>query len=89
MVVTTLYRVGNGVLIVSPGLRHRVDTQRGCGLSDFSIGWRWTRHVLALLVCLLPFLCFILGPDPYPALASKAQAARPIAAIFGQSLEIT
>jgi hypothetical protein len=46
-------------------------------------------HALAHLEYLLPFLWFEPGPDPYPAIASKTQAAKPIATIFGPCLEIT
>jgi hypothetical protein len=89
LATATLYLVSTGTAIVSLGLRHLVDTHWQRGLSYFQIGWRWIRHALAHLEYLLPFLWFEPGPDPYPAIASKAQAARPIATIFGQRLEIT
>jgi hypothetical protein len=89
LATATLYLVSTGTAIVSLGLRHFVDPHWQRGLSYFQIGWRWIRHALAHLDYLLPFLWFEPGPDPYPAIASKAQAARPIATIFGQRLEIT
>jgi hypothetical protein len=89
LATATLYLVSTGTAIVSLGLRHLVDTHWQRGLSYFQIGWRWIRHALAHIEYLLPFLWFEPGPDPYPAIASRALAARPIAAIFGQRLEIT
>jgi hypothetical protein len=89
LATATLYLVSTGTAIVSLGLRHLVDTHWQRGLSYFQIGWRWIRHALAHVEILLPFLWFDPGPDPYPVIASKAQAARPIATIFGQRLEIT
>jgi hypothetical protein len=89
LATATLYLVSTGTAIVSLGLRHLVDTHWQRGLSYFQIGWRWIRHALAHLEFLLPFLWFDPGPDPFPAIASKAQAARPIATIFGQRLENT
>lgn len=89
LATATLYLVSTGTAIVSLGLRHFVDPHWQRGLSYFQIGWRWIRHALAHLEYLLPFLWFEPGPDPYPARASKAQATRPIATIFGQRLEVT
>jgi hypothetical protein len=89
LATATLYLVSTGTTIVTLGLRHLVDTHWQRGLSYFQIGWRWIRHALAHLEFLLPFLWFDPGPDPYPAIASKVQAARPISTIFGQRLEIT
>jgi hypothetical protein len=83
LATATLYLVSTGTAIVSLGLRRFVDTHWQRGLSYFQIGWRWIRHALAHLDYLLPFLWFEPGPDPYPAIASKPQAARPIATIFG------
>jgi hypothetical protein len=89
LATATLYLVSTGTTIVSLGLRHCVDTHWQRGLSYFQIGWRWIRHALAHLDYLLPFLWLEPGPDPFPAFASKTQAARPIATILGQRLEIT
>jgi hypothetical protein len=89
LATATLYLVSTGTAIVSLGLRHLVDTHWQRGLSYFQIGWRWICHALAHLEYLLPFLWFEPGPDPCPAIASKALAAKPIAAVFGQRLEIT
>ena len=89
LATATLYLVSTGIVVVALGLRPLVDTHWQRGLSYFQIGWRWIRHALAHLEYLLPFLWFEPGLDPYPAIASKAQAARPIATIFGQRLEIT
>jgi hypothetical protein len=89
LATATLYLVSTGTAIVSLGLRHTVDTHWQRGLSYFQIGWRWIRHALAHFEYLLPFLWLEPGPDPYPALASKSQAARPIATIFEIRCEIT
>jgi len=85
----TLYLFSTGTVIVSLGLRHCVDTHWQRGLSYFQIGWRWIRHALAHFEYLLPFLWLDPGPDPYLAIASKSQAARPIATIFEIRREIT
>jgi hypothetical protein len=89
LATATLYLVSTGTAIVSLGLRHAVDTHWQRGLSYFQIGWRWIRHALAHFEYLLPFLWLEPGPDPYPALASRLQAARPIATIFEIRHEIT
>jgi hypothetical protein len=89
LATATLYLVSTGTAIVSLGLRHCVDTHWQRGLSYFQIGWRWICHALAHLDYVLPFLWLEPGPDPVPTFASKAQAARPIATILGQRLEIT
>ncbi len=89
LATATLYLVSTGTAVVALGLRHAVDTHWQRGLSYFQIGWRWIRHALAHAEYLLPFFWLEPGPDPYPAIASKSQAARPIAMIFEQSLEIT
>jgi hypothetical protein len=66
-----------------------IDTHWQRGLSYFHIGWRWIRHASAHFGFLLS--CFWLepGPDPFPVFASKRQAARPIATLFAQRLEIS
>ena len=89
LATATLYLVSTGTAVVSLGLRNSVDTHWYRGLSYFQIGWRWIRHALAHLEYLLPFLWLESGPDPCPAMASKRQAARPIATIFEQHLEVT
>lgn len=89
LATATLYLVSTGTAVVALGLRHAVDTHWQRGLSYFQIGWRWIRHALAHSEYLLPFFWLEPGPDPYPAIASKSQAARPIAMIFEQNLEIT
>ena len=89
LATATLYLVGTGTAVVALGLRHVVDTHWQRGLSYFQIGWRWIRHALAHSEYLLPFFWLEPGPDPFPAIASKSQATRPIAMIFEQNLEIT
>jgi hypothetical protein len=89
LATATIYLVSTGTAVVTLGLRHMIDTHWQRGLSYFQIGWRWIRHALAHSEYLLSFFWLEPGPDPYPAIASKSQAARPIAAIFEQSLEIT
>ena len=89
LATATLYLVSTGTAVVALGLRHAVDTHWQRGLSYFQIGWRWIRHALSHSEYLLPFFWLEPGPDPYPAIASKSQAARPIAMIFEQNLEIT
>jgi hypothetical protein len=89
LATATLYLVSTGTAVVMLGLRHAIDTHWQRGLSYFQIGWRWIRHALAHSDYLLPFFWLEPGPDPYPVMASKSQAARPIATIFEQSLEIT
>lgn len=89
LATATLYLVSTGTAIVSLGLRNSVDTHWYRGLSYFQIGWRWIRYALAHFEYLLPFLWLEPGPDPCPAMASKRQAARPIATIFEQRLEVT
>ena len=89
LVTATIYLVSTGTAIVASGLRHLVDTHWQRGLSYFQIGWRWFRYALAHSECLLASLWLEPGPDPYPAIASKSQAARPIAMIFERRLEIT
>jgi hypothetical protein len=66
---------------------YRYPLQRG--LSYFQIGWRYIRYALAHFKYLLPFFWLDPKPDPCPALASKRQAAIPIAALFALRLEVT
>jgi len=89
LATATLYLVSTGTAVVALGLRHAVDTHWQRGLSYFQIGWRWIRHALAHSEYLLSFFWLEPGPDPYPAIASKSQAVRPIAMIFEQNLEFT
>jgi hypothetical protein len=89
LATATLYLVSTGTAVVTLGLRTRIDTHWQRGLSYFQIGWRWIRYALAHQKYLLPFFWFDPEPDPYPALASKRQAAILIAALFALRLEIT
>jgi hypothetical protein len=89
LATVTLYLVSTGTAVVTLGLRTWVDTHWQRGLSYFQIGWRWIRHALAHSDFLPSFFWFEPGPDPFPVFASKRQAARPIATLFEQRLEVT
>ena len=89
LATATLYLVSTGTAVVLLEIRHQVDTHWNRGLSYFQIGWRWIMHALSNSNFLLPFLFLEPGPDPYPALASKSQAARPIAFLSELRLEIS
>jgi len=89
LATTTLFLVSTGTAVVTQGLRSCVDPHWNRGLSYFQIGWRYIRYALAHFRYLLPFFWLDPGPDPYPALASKRQAAKPIATLFELCLEIT
>lgn len=89
LATATLYLVSTGTAVVTLGLRMHVDTHWQRGLSYFQIGWRWIRHALAHLDDLLPFFWLEPGPDPFPAFASKRQAAKPGPALFELRLEVT
>jgi len=89
LATTTLYLFSTGTAVVTLGLRAMIDTHWQRGLSYFHIGWRWIRHALAHFGFLLSFFWLEPGPDPFPVFASKRQAARPIATLFAQRLEIS
>jgi hypothetical protein len=89
LATATLYLVSTGTAVVTLGLRPSVDTHWQRGLSYFQIGWRWIRYALAHLDYLLPFFWLEPGPDPFPAFASKRQAAQPGPALFELRLEVT
>lgn len=89
LATATIYLVSTGTAVVKLGLRTQVDTHWQRGLSYFKIGWRWIRHTLAHSGYLPSFFWFEPGPDPFPACASKRQAARPIATLFELHLKIT
>jgi hypothetical protein len=89
LATATLYLVSTGTAVVTLGLRTRIDTHWQRGLSYFQIGWRYIRYALAHFKYLLPFFWLEPEPDPFPALASKRQAAIPIAALFALRLEVT
>jgi hypothetical protein len=89
LATATIYLVSTGTAVVTLGLRIQVDAHWQRGLSYFQIGWRWIRHALAHSGYLPSFFWFEPGPDPFPAFASKRQAARPIATLFEQRLEVT
>jgi len=89
LATATLYLVSTGTAVVTLGLRSRVDTHWQRGLSYFQIGWRWIRHALAHSAFLLSFFWLEPGPDPFPAFASKRQAARPIVTLYELQLEVT
>jgi hypothetical protein len=89
LATTTLYLISTGTAVVTLGLHTKIDPHRLRGLSYFQIGWRYIRYALARFGYLLRFFYFEPGPDPYPAIASKLQAARPIATLFELRLEVT
>jgi len=89
LATTTLYLVSTGVAVVAMGHRCWVDAHWQRGLSYFHIGWRWVEHALAHGKRLLPFLWLDPGPDPWPASASRSQAAKPIAALYSLCTEHT
>jgi hypothetical protein len=69
-----------GTTVMQLEQRRCVDTHWHRGLSNLQIGWRWVFHALAHGKRLFHFLFLDPQPDPDPVFASKAQAARPIAA---------
>ena len=87
LAVTTLYLVSCGVQVEANRLRLTVDAHWQRGLSYLQIGWRWLSHVLSNDLALPSRLCLLPQNDFVPALASKRQAARPIAALFVLSLQ--
>ena len=89
LATATLYLVSTGTAVVTLGFRTSVDTHWQRGLSYFQIGWRWIRHAFAHSSWLMPFLWFDCTTDPFPAHASKIQAAIPIATLFQISLIVT
>jgi hypothetical protein len=88
LAATTFFLVSTGVAVVTLGLRHTVDTHWGRGLSYFQIGWRWLRFALAHARSLWSILWFDPVPDPFPVLASRRRAARPIASFSALRLEV-
>jgi len=88
LATATLYLVSTGTAVVTLGLRTRVDTHWQRGLSYFQIGWRWINHALAHGGGLLRFFWLEQRPDPYPAHASKRQAATPIATLYEIHLSV-
>lgn len=89
LATTTLYLVSTGVAVVAMGQRCLVDAHWQRGLSYFHIGWRWIEHALAHDKRLLPFLWLDPGPDPWPVLASKSQAAKPIVTLYSLCTDLT
>jgi hypothetical protein len=86
LATTTLYLTSTGTVVVQLEKRHCVDTHWHRGLSYLQIGWRWIFHALAHGKRLFKFLFLDPLPDQDPVFASKAQAARPIAAF--EALEL-
>jgi hypothetical protein len=80
LATTTLYLTSTGTAVIQLDQRRCVDTHWHRGLSYLQIGWRWVFHALAHGKGLFHFLCLDPQSDPEPVFASKAQAARPIAA---------
>ena len=86
LAVATLYLVACGVQVEADHLRRKVDAHWQRGLSYLQIGWRWLSHVLSNGKDLPSHLCLLPQSDFELAVASKRQAARPIAALFSLSL---
>lgn len=82
----TLYLVSCGTQVVANNLRRQVDAHWQRGLSFLQIGWRWLSHALSNNLPLPAYLRLLPQLDFDPALASKRQAARPIAALFALSI---
>jgi hypothetical protein len=89
LATATLYLVSTGTAVVHQGLRRLVDTHWNRGLSYFQIGWRWIFYALNNFITLMPRFWLEPGPDPYPAIASKHQAAQPIAILSNLRTEVT
>jgi len=89
LATATLYLVSTGTSVVTRGLRTQVDTHWQRGVSYFQIGWRWIRYALTHRKSLLSYFCLEPGSDPFPAFASKRQAAKPVATLFELRLEIS
>jgi len=89
LATATLYLVSTGTTVVTQGLRTRIDTHWQRGLSYFQIGWRWIQHALAHRKPLSSSFWLEPGLDPFPAFASKRQAARPTATLFELRLEVS
>ncbi|MEW6498902.1 MAG: transposase [Cyanobacteriota bacterium] len=89
LATATLYLASTGTAIVHLGQRRLVDTHWNRGLSYFQIGWRWIFHALSNSLPLMPLFWLEPGPDPYPAFASKRQAAQPIAILSNLCTEVT
>ena len=87
LAVTTLYLVSCGVQAAQTDpQRRKVDAHWRRGLSYFQIGWRWLFHALSNDICLPTNLCLLPKEDFDPVYASKRQASRPVASLFGLSL---
>ena len=82
----TLYLVSCGSQVVANDLRRQVDTHWQRGLSFLQIGWRWLSHALSNNLPLPSQLRLLPQLDFDPVVASKRQAARPIATLFALSL---
>ena len=87
LAVTTLYLVSCGVQAAQTDpQRRKVDAHWRRGLSYFQIGWRWLFHALSNDISLPTNLRLLPKEDFDPVFASKRQAARPVASLFGLSL---
>ena len=77
LAAVTLFLVAQGVVAVETEARRQVDPHWYRGLSYLKIGWRYVkRTVFHPTITLLQRLFLPPGPDPLPAVASRAQAAR-------------
>lgn len=89
LATATLFLTSTGTAVVHLGLRRLVDTHWYRGLSYFQIGWRWIFHALTNSIPLMPHFWIEPSPDPYPAFASKHQAAQPIAILSNIRTQVT
>lgn len=77
LAMTTLYLVAQGTQVVEQGIRRWVDPHWFRGSSYLKIGWDWIKAALSKGWALITVLRLFGGPDPEPAIASKAQANSP------------
>lgn len=89
LATATWYLVMTGTAVVEAGWRRLVDPHWSRGLSYLQIGWRWIKHALASSHKLARLWRLDHRPDPCPAMASKRQAAKPIAAFFQLDCQVT
>jgi hypothetical protein len=89
LATATWYLVMTGTVVVETGLRRIVDAHWFRGLSYFQIGWRWVKHALASSLKLSLLWRLDHRSDPSPAMASKQQAAKPIATFFELECQVT
>ena len=77
LAAATLFLVAQGVEVVEQQARRQVDPHWDRGLSYLKIGWRYVKRSLVHpTLTLIQRLLLPPGPDPCPAIASRAQAER-------------